>query len=98
MTTVVILALATFFVWEAILPALPKLPGLVVSALVYGAAYGLTYVPDQWLIPAAAAGAVGLLHRAIGRKVEPALWPRLSLPRRNPNRPGGPGRRMPGLP
>lgn len=90
------LALAAFFVWETLLPLVPfRLPGLVQAALVYALAFGLDRVPVEWLIPAAVAGALGILHRWVGQPHIPATW---RMPQLRPDKSQQRAKRIPGLP
>lgn len=105
MLSLIQILLAAFLVWEAVLPAIPKMPHIAYPMLTYGLSYGLLQVPGRWLTPAAVAGALAILHRlfvlatpSVDKRPPPPLpWPKLSFPRRR-RRPSGIGRRMPGLP
>lgn len=90
---VALLALAAFTAWEWLLAVLPfALPAALHPLVVVGLAYGAQYLPLPWLVAAAAAGLVGLLHLQVRSGVaEPGP---LQIPRRNPRV----GRRVPDLP
>lgn len=70
MTSLLILALATFVAWEWVLDSLPfRLPPVLQPILVAGLAYGLSSLHQpQVRIALAAAGAVALLHTHIVRQ------------------------------
>lgn len=61
MVTLLLGALAVFFVWESLYAAVPwTIPAWLQPVVVYGAALAFCW-PD-WRIALAVAGAVGLLH------------------------------------
>lgn len=94
MTDFVLLALATFVTWETLRAVLPfRLPAWSHSPVVVALAYAWTLVPYTWLLLAAVAASVGLLHSGMGfgdtddRKPPPRLPRRRSKANRVPDLP-----------
>ena len=76
--TFLLVALATFWAWEALIGLLPfRIFPLLQPFVVASLAYGLLFVPVHVLMAGAAAAIVALLHVALrqaGVETEPAVW------------------------
>lgn len=86
-----LLALATFTVWEWLAVILPTtLPAWLQPLVVAGMAYGAQWLPERWLFALAVAGLVAVLHVVVRNAAEGQS---ARLPQRVPAR-----RRVPDLP
>lgn len=86
--TLLLVALATFWAWEALIGLLPcRIFPLLQPFVVAGLAYSLLFVPVHVLLAGAAAAVVAVLVvglRLAGFETEPAVWrvPRLRVSRK----------------
>lgn len=102
-TTLVILGLAAFAVWESLVALLPvwvrQTYDWLFPLAVGGIAYGLSFIPyERVLIAIAAVGMVGVLHTISRAEGTPAEPPEFHLPYLRRGRDRARGNRVPGLP